>query len=145
MFDLGRRGWPLLALLVCGTVLAQAPLQDPGEKSVKMVRTEVRPVIDGKLDDAIWATAAVVDDLHQTAPVEYATPPICRSTRSTSRIRPTDDGATRSRFTATAVPQNPAPTIAIVRFPVTPAEASGVTRRARRVCARRRCDGARRR
>jgi hypothetical protein len=74
MFDLGRRGWPLLALLVSGTVLAQAPLQDPGEKSVKMVRTEVRPVIDGKLDDAIWATAAVVDDLHQTAPVEYATP-----------------------------------------------------------------------
>ena len=74
MFDFGRRGWPLLALLVSGTVLAQAPLQDPGEKSVKMVRTEVRPVIDGKLDDAIWATAALVDDLHQTAPVEYATP-----------------------------------------------------------------------
>ena len=42
MFDLGQRGWPLLALLVSGTVLAQAPLQDPGEKSVKMVRTEVR-------------------------------------------------------------------------------------------------------
>jgi hypothetical protein len=76
MLDRGRRGWPLLGFLACGAALAQpqAPLQDPGEKSVQMVRTEVRPVIDGKLDEAVWATAALVDDLHQTAPVEYATP-----------------------------------------------------------------------
>jgi hypothetical protein len=38
------------------------------------VRTSIRPVVDGKLDEAVWATAALVDDLHQTAPVEYAEP-----------------------------------------------------------------------
>lgn len=39
-----------------------------------MVRTDTPPVIDGKLDDAVWAQAAVVDDLHQVNPVEYAKP-----------------------------------------------------------------------
>ena len=54
---------------------APAPLQDPGQHSVRIVRTAAAPpVIDGKLDEAVWATAALVDDLHQTAPVEYATP-----------------------------------------------------------------------
>jgi hypothetical protein len=76
MLDLARRGWPLLVLLACGSAAAQSqtPPPDPGEKSVRMVRTEVRPVVDGKLDEPIWATAAFVDDLHQTAPVEYAEP-----------------------------------------------------------------------
>ena len=72
---LRRQGRPLLALLVMGPAFAQAPpLRDPGEKSVQMVRTMVPPVIDGQLDDAVWATASVINDLHQTAPVEYATP-----------------------------------------------------------------------
>ena len=52
-----------------------------------MVRTEVRPVIDGKLDDAIWATAALIDDLHQTAPVEYAMPDERTASRVTTPMR----------------------------------------------------------
>ena len=51
----------------------QAPV-DPGQKNVQMTRTETRPIIDGVLDEAVWATAALVDDLHQMDPVEYATP-----------------------------------------------------------------------
>src|SRR5262245_49105752 len=76
MSELARLGWPLLALLATGTALAQAPSapQDPGTKTVRMVRASTPPVIDGKLDEPVWATAAVVDDLHQTAPVEYAEP-----------------------------------------------------------------------
>lgn len=71
-------------LLVCfysGLVVAQtdsvpaaAQLQDPGQKSVQMVRTDTPPVIDGVLDDAVWENAAFVDDLHQTIPIEYAEP-----------------------------------------------------------------------
>ena len=43
-------------------------------KSVRVVRTDTPPVIDGNLDDAVWAKAAVVDDLHQVVPFEYAEP-----------------------------------------------------------------------
>ncbi|HLF10484.1 MAG TPA: carbohydrate binding family 9 domain-containing protein [Gammaproteobacteria bacterium] len=74
MLELGR--WGLLFAFFAGTALAQEPvaLRDPGQKSVRMVRTATPPVIDGRLDDAAWANAALVDDLHQTAPVEYAEP-----------------------------------------------------------------------
>ena len=43
-------------------------------KSVRMVRTETPPAIDGRLDDAVWARAAVVDDFHQSQPIEGAEP-----------------------------------------------------------------------
>ena len=43
-------------------------------KSVRMVRTDAPPVIDGRLDDAVWAQAAVVDDFHQSQPIEGAEP-----------------------------------------------------------------------
>ena len=43
-------------------------------KSVRMVRTDTPPVIDGRLDDAVWARAAVVDDFHQSQPIEGAEP-----------------------------------------------------------------------
>ena len=43
-------------------------------KSVRMVRTDTPPVIDGRLDDAVWASAAVVDDFHQSQPIEGAEP-----------------------------------------------------------------------
>jgi hypothetical protein len=51
-----------------------AVLEDPGQKTVRVVRTTAAPVIDGDLSDAVWAAAAVVDDLHQVTPVEYAQP-----------------------------------------------------------------------
>jgi hypothetical protein len=62
--------------LAAGFALAQsnAVLVDPGQKTVRVVRTATPPVIDGDLSDAVWANAAVVDDLHQVTPVEYATP-----------------------------------------------------------------------
>ena len=43
-------------------------------KSVRMVRTDTPPVIDGRLDDDVWARAAVVDDFHQSQPIEGAEP-----------------------------------------------------------------------
>jgi len=43
-------------------------------KSTSIDRVDTPPVIDGVLDDAAWATAAVVSDLHQLKPVEYAEP-----------------------------------------------------------------------
>ncbi len=50
------------------------PLRDPGQKTVQIARTTARPVIDGALDDAAWATAARIDNFHQVNPVEYAEP-----------------------------------------------------------------------
>ncbi|HLF10483.1 MAG TPA: carbohydrate binding family 9 domain-containing protein, partial [Gammaproteobacteria bacterium] len=64
-----------------------APPRDPGQKSVHMVRTATPPVIDGALDEAIWAMAAVIDDLHQVNPLEYAAP----SERTEIRLLYDDD------------------------------------------------------
>jgi cellulose/xylan binding protein with CBM9 domain len=65
-----------LACAAAGSAAAQnnAVLEDPGPKSVRVVRTATPPVIDGDLSDAVWANAAVVDDLHQVTPIEYAEP-----------------------------------------------------------------------
>ena len=43
-------------------------------KSVRMVRTDTPPAIDGRLDDAVWTRAAIVDDFHQSQPIEGAEP-----------------------------------------------------------------------
>ena len=43
-------------------------------KSIRMVPTDTPPVIDGRLDDAVWSHAAVVDDFHQSQPIEGADP-----------------------------------------------------------------------
>jgi hypothetical protein len=48
--------------------------RDPGQKTVQIARTALKPTIDGALDDAVWATAARIDNLHQVNPVEYAEP-----------------------------------------------------------------------
>jgi hypothetical protein len=61
-------------LLLASCVFAQSAPTDPGQKSVHMVRTTSPPVIDGVLDDSVWANAAFIDDLHQVDPVEYAEP-----------------------------------------------------------------------
>jgi hypothetical protein len=45
---------------------------DPGQKTVQIVRTATPPLLDGKLDDAVWATAAVLTEFHQVNPIEYA-------------------------------------------------------------------------
>jgi hypothetical protein len=68
--------WAGCALLCAGGASGQdaARLQDPGQKTVHIVRTAARPTIDGALDDAAWANAARIDNLHQVNPVEYAEP-----------------------------------------------------------------------
>ena len=43
-------------------------------KSVRVVRIDTAPVIDGKLDDALWQSAQRIDDFHQIRPVDGATP-----------------------------------------------------------------------
>jgi hypothetical protein len=70
--------------MICGALLcavarlaaaqSTVPPVDPGQKTVQVVRTATPPVIDGDLSDAVWSTAAVVDDLHQVSPIEYAAP-----------------------------------------------------------------------
>ena len=69
----------ICAALLCAAAAGAAAqnnavLQDTGQKSVRVVRTSTPPVIDGDLSDAVWANAAVVDDLHQVTPIEYAEP-----------------------------------------------------------------------
>jgi len=43
-------------------------------KTVRMVRATTPPVIDGKLDEAVWQTADVITDFHQIRPGDGATP-----------------------------------------------------------------------
>jgi hypothetical protein len=50
--------------------------QDPGAevKEMRAVRTTIAPTIDGVLSEEIWATAGMVEDLHQVRPNEYSEP-----------------------------------------------------------------------
>jgi hypothetical protein len=64
----------LLAVAAAGASLAQTPevLPEGGRvKSVRIVRTATPPVIDGRLDEEAWASAARVDDFHEIQPTEY--------------------------------------------------------------------------
>ena len=63
---------PLLAL--CGPSLAQETLSvQTGSKLVTISRGNA-PVLDGRLDEADWESATLIDDFHQIVPVEYAEP-----------------------------------------------------------------------
>jgi len=69
----------LLATCAGGTVAAQA--NEPASvstqhKSVCLNRQQrdAAPVIDGVLDDAVWARATRIDDLHQFQPVDHGEP-----------------------------------------------------------------------
>lgn len=51
--------------------------QEPGRvetKTADIVHLEGPPVLDGKLDDAVWARATVIKDLHQIQPNEFESP-----------------------------------------------------------------------
>ncbi len=78
---LGQRPLCLsLPLLVAGLAFYQVSLaQDSspagaGPKTVQIMRADIAPVLDGRLDDEVWSRAEIVDDLHQISPVEYAEP-----------------------------------------------------------------------
>ena len=65
-------GIPLFA--PCPPSLAQETLSvQAGTKSVAIGRGDA-PVLDGRLDEADWENATLIDDFHQVVPVEYAEP-----------------------------------------------------------------------
>ena len=67
--------------LLCVTTLllftveaAAAYAANGARKSFEIFRTESPPVIDGKLDDAVWRATEYVDDFHQTSPGDGTAP-----------------------------------------------------------------------
>jgi hypothetical protein len=67
----------MIVIAALGSWALEAPAQElPPDgaraKSVRIVRTPTPPVIDGVLDDPAWQTAALVEDLHEIQPTEYA-------------------------------------------------------------------------
>ncbi len=68
---------PALAVLGCpAIVLAQAEAPASATKQLVAVRASAPIVVDGRLDEPAWASAAVIEpeDLHQILPVEYSMP-----------------------------------------------------------------------
>ena len=65
-----------VALLLGLGVSVSLAQDDPNsaEKTVRIIRTEIAPTIDGRLDEAAWARAPLIDDFHQIQPTEYAQP-----------------------------------------------------------------------
>ncbi|MGV3593517.1 MAG: carbohydrate binding family 9 domain-containing protein [Gammaproteobacteria bacterium] len=64
----------LAPVVVSAAVHAQAPVAVDPSKNVALPALEGSVTIDGRLDDALWAQAAVIADLHQVFPTEYAAP-----------------------------------------------------------------------
>ena len=69
----------LPALLQAGPILGQAVDGDDDATqrpppTVRIVRTDTPPVVDGKLGDPAWSQAAVIDDFVQVGPDEGAKP-----------------------------------------------------------------------
>ena len=46
----------------------------PAQKRVRAIRVDTRPVIDGKLDEAVWQLAEPIRDFHQTRPGNQTAP-----------------------------------------------------------------------
>jgi hypothetical protein len=63
-----------LCLAAVSAIGQEAVIRGAQQKSVRVVRAATPPVIDGVLDEAVWQTAAIVDDLHEIEPVEYDEP-----------------------------------------------------------------------
>jgi hypothetical protein len=63
-----------LFCLVLANVMAQAPENNESAKVIRAVRVASPPVIDGKLDDAIWTRAEIITDFHQIRPQDGAAP-----------------------------------------------------------------------
>lgn len=69
------------------TVLAQAPVGDGPVKNIELPGLSGTVEIDGRLDDASWAMATVIEDLHQVFPTEFQAP----SERTEVRVFYTED------------------------------------------------------
>ncbi len=57
---------PIISLTI--PVNAQDTSNPEGLKEVKVTRVDSAPILDGKLDDAVWQQAEVIDDFHQISP-----------------------------------------------------------------------------
>jgi hypothetical protein len=57
------------AWLLVGPV---AVAQSTDDKDIDAVRTDGRPVIDGRLGEPLWQRAAIVSDFHEVSPDEYS-------------------------------------------------------------------------
>jgi Carbohydrate family 9 binding domain-like/Domain of unknown function (DUF5916) len=64
----------LLSVLLSAAAIAQPRSSDDDTKSVRIVRAPEPPVIDGRLDEAVWRQALMIDDFHQVRPVDGAPP-----------------------------------------------------------------------
>src|SRR5437763_256395 len=85
---MGAAGIVCLAFTGGGFVRDAVAQSDAAEeKKVRIVRTTTPPVIDGKVDDAVWATAALIDDFHQVRPTDGGAP----SERTEVRLLYDDD------------------------------------------------------
>jgi hypothetical protein len=73
-----RKTLPSCVLPICLWAAAATAQDDTAgtgtAKAIQIVRTDTAPVIDGRLDEAVWSRAAVVDDMHQILPTEYGDP-----------------------------------------------------------------------
>jgi len=64
----------LMALVLAVDGFAQTVDTANTEKSFRIVRDDAAIEVDGRLDEAVWGRATLVDDLHQIEPVEFAEP-----------------------------------------------------------------------
>ena len=60
--------------LLLAALLALTPAQGAGPPHLTAVRAATAPLIDGRLDDAVWQTAAVADSFTQSFPFDGGTP-----------------------------------------------------------------------
>ncbi len=64
-----------LCLLVAAASSALGQTRDDeAGKSFRAVRTAIPPVVDGRIDEEVWALADVVEDFHEINPDEYEEP-----------------------------------------------------------------------
>jgi hypothetical protein len=64
----------LLLVFATGSLIAQTASEQDSNKVVKIVRVDTPPVIDGKIDEAVWQQAEVLTEFHQTRPGNGAPP-----------------------------------------------------------------------
>ncbi len=74
MFDSVRPGTLCVSLcLLCVPAVAQEPAA-PVQKSVRAIRVDTPPVIDGVMDEAVWQLAEPITDFHQIRPGNQTAP-----------------------------------------------------------------------
>jgi hypothetical protein len=61
-------------LLFYASQVSAVYTQDGERKSFAISRADTAPIIDGILNDDVWASATAIDDFHQTAPSDGASP-----------------------------------------------------------------------